>query len=303
MQSQAQSHGLVDIDFGKFKEKTFEHRQVGIKGVGRARRSIIAMDQYVDTALNDELHSEICIGLAMARTYGFGRVVGTLPPDEAKKTGTDFYAEKLREIDKWDPEGRHRANIEYIFEHSDDPVAARENTWKYCYFAMGAAIPWYFTYYLRRQTFLEKTHFTPIREDGTFRLEWEPGTELFAKTKKFIESLPFESIGRVLFFTTYPGVPVPTHRDYVVAPHKDHNINFFFGGGWRPSFVYDEVKDEKIYLPKGSTCYFFNNRDYHGVDPEPQFRYTLRVDGTFNAQMQERLGLEDGYVYHESYER
>ena len=35
---------------------------------------------------------------------------------------------------------------------------------------------------------------------------------------------------------------------------------------------------------------FFNNRDYHGVDPEPIFRYTLRVDGTFTDDLTEELG-------------
>ena len=297
------NHQLVEVKFGKFSEKTFEHQEVGIKGVGKNHLPIIGMDKYIDTSMNQEIHQEICIGLAMAKNYTFGRVVGTLPPKEAQKTGTDFYSEQIRNIENFDPDGIHRQNIEYIFNNSPDPISARENTWKYCYFAMGSTIPWYFTFYLRRQSFIEKTRFTKLKPDGSTRLEWEPGTEMFAKTKKFIESLPFESIGRVLFFTTYPNVSVPTHRDYIVAPHKDHNINFFFTGGWRPSFVYDEVKEEKIYLERGSTCYFFNNRDYHGVDPEPRFRYTLRVDGTFNQEMQAQLGLEDGYVYHESYEQ
>ena len=76
----------------------------------------------------------------------------------------------------------------------------------------------------------------------------------------------------------------------------------FFDGGWRPSFVWDEKTKEKHHLPSGARSYFFNNRDYHGVDPEPIFKYTLRIDGTFTDEMCEKLGLEDGYTWKWSYE-
>jgi hypothetical protein len=53
---------------------------------------------------------------------------------------------------------------------------------------------------------------------------------------------------------------------------------------------------EKIYLQERATGYFFNNRDYHGVDPEPNFRYTLRVDGVFEDWLQDELELDNGFV-------
>jgi hypothetical protein len=109
--------------------------------------------------------------------------------------------------------------------------------------------------------------------------------------------LPFKVVGRVLFFTTYPNAGVTAHRDYYVDSHKDQNINLFFAGGWRPSFIWDDIKNEKIYLESGATSYFFNNRDYHGVDPESAFRYTLRVDGVFEDWLQKELNLDNGWVY------
>ena len=63
-----------------------------------------------------------------------------------------------------------------------------------------------------------------------------------------------------------------------------------------------EKKKEKIYLQDGAKSYFFNNRDYHGVDPEPVYRYTLRVDGTFTDELCKELGLENGYTWKWSYE-
>jgi hypothetical protein len=123
----------------------------------------------------------------------------------------------------------------------------------------------------------------------------------FPLLRKYVQSLPFTKIGRVMFFTTYPNAGVVTHRDSPLQAHKDHNINLFFKSG-RPSFVWDPVNNKKIYLDKTATSYFFNNRDYHGVDPEPTFQFTLRVDGTFEPWLQKELGLIDGYTWRPEYE-
>ena len=133
--------------------------------------------------------------------------------------------------------------------------------------------------------------------------EWTHEAQHFPKLIKYLETLPFKSIGRVLFFTTYPNSGVAIHRDSYVEEHKDHNINLFFTGGDRPSFIWDAKNKEKIYLEKGARSYFFNNRDYHGIDPESSFRYTLRVDGIFTDELQKELGLEDGYVWRWDYTR
>ncbi len=43
-------------------------------------------------------------------------------------------------------------------------------------------------------------------------------------------------------------------------------------------------------------AYFFNNRDYHGVEADPTFRYTLRVDGTFRQDVLDALDIPDGVL-------
>jgi len=165
--------------------------------------------------------------------------------------------------------------------------------YKYAYFAMGAVIPWFFALYLKKNDFNKKTH-----DLG----QWTEAAKLFPNVVDYVNQLPFKTIGRVLFFTTYPNAGVVTHRDSIVTEHSDHNINLFFASGSRPSFVWDEKTKEKKYLDVNARSYFFNNRDYHGVDPEPVFRYTLRVDGTFTDELCDQLGLEDGYTWKWSYE-
>ena len=280
-----------NLFIGKQMIPHFSYEEFGIKGVGKNRLPIIPMDQYIDHSLDQELHIECCKGLALAEDIKMGMVYGALPPEEvARFDGHNCWSEMIREVENNDPTGVHSRTIKELIEQS--PGKEMQVIYKYAYFAMGAVIPWFFALYLKKNDFGKKT-----QDLG----QWTESAKYFPNVIKYLDTLPFKTIGRVLLFTTYPNAGVVTHRDSVVAEHSDHNINLFFDGGWRPSFIWDEIKKEKVYLPKGSRSYFFNNRDYHGVDPEPIFRYTLRVDGTFTDELCEQLGLENGYTWKWSY--
>lgn len=264
----------------------FEYEPHPICGVGENKLPIVSMDKYIDTSQNYKLHLECCKGLALTENYKVAMYPGELHASEKSK-GKISFSEMLYRLTDFDPTGEHRKIISELETESQNP---RQAIYKYMYFAMGADIPWFFALYLRDQEFGLKLHEPKILWNNV-------ALENFPNLTAYIEKLPFKAIGRVLFFTTYPNTGVTAHRDYYIAPHKDQNINLFFDGGWRPSFVWDDVKKKKIYLEKGATSYFFNNRDYHGVDPEPIFRYTLRVDGIFEDWLQEELKLTDGWVY------
>ena len=271
---------------------SYPYAEYGIKGVGKNRLPIISMDRYIDHSKDCDLHIECCKGLALSEEYKMGMIYGGIPPEEvAKFAGHDCWSEMLKDLDKHDPTGVHRAALKEVIEKS--PGKEMQAMYKYAYFAMGAVIPWFFAVYLKKNDFGKKT-----LDQG----QWTEAAKLFPNVVEYINRLPFKTIGRVLLFTTYPNAGVVTHRDSVVAEHRDHNINLFFAGGERPSFIWNEKTKEKIFLEKGARSYFFNNRDYHGVDPEPVFRYTLRVDGTFTDELCEELGLENGYTWKWSYE-
>lgn len=271
---------------------SFKYEEYGVKGVGRNRNTIVSMDNYINHDNDLDLHIEACKGLALCNDFKMGMVYGGIPPEEVRRYNNhDSWSEMLRHLDIYDPTGIHKQALLEIANKSENPQQAM---YKYAYFAMGSVIPWFFACYLKKNDFSKKT-----KDTG----EWTDNAKYFPNIVKYLDTLPFKEIGRVLFFTTYPHAGVTTHRDSVVAEHKDHNINLFFDGGWRPSFVWDEIKREKIYLESGARSYFFNNRDYHGVDPEPVFRYTLRVDGTFTDELCEKLGLDNGYTWKWDYEK
>lgn len=276
-------------------DKTFPHfnyEEHGIKGVGKHRTPMISMDKFINHDQDEQLHLECCKGLALIDDYKMGMIYGALPPEENERFNSYSWSEILKNIHTHDPSGKHREIIENIV--ANEQKNTMQKVYKYIYYAMGGIIPWFYACYLKTNDFKNKTD-----NNGT----WTENARYFPNVINYLNTLPFKHIGRVLLFTTYPKAGVIIHRDSIVAEHRDHNINLFFSGGWRPSFVWDEKTKKKIYLEKNARSYFFNNRDYHGVDAENIFRYTLRIDGTFNDELCEILGLEDGYTWKWDYEK
>lgn len=275
---------------------SMDYVDTGIKGVGRDKRPIICMDEFIDHSMDEELHIECCTGLARCGlvTPG-GMFYGGVPPEtQTEFGGNDSWDVMLREIPKYDPSGIHRKAISEILAGPEPDEYKKSCVWRYAYYALGAIIPWFFVVYLKLNHFTTKTN-----DDAA---SWSSAAKYFPKLLKYLDTLPFKSIGRVLFFTTYPNAPIATHRDSVIKEHSDHNINLFFTGGDRKSYIFDPKTKERVYLQPNSRSYFFNNRDFHGVDAEPKFRYTLRIDGTFNDDIIEKLKLDDGYTWKWSYE-
>lgn len=275
-------------EFGRESVPTFPYEEYGILGFGKNQIPIKSMDEYIDHSQDEELHVECCKGLALSKGLQIGRTGGSFIPEEMKNfQNSNSWSEILHNIEERDPKGIHRKTLEFL-ANSLPTEEAQYALFKYSVFALGAPVPWFFILNLKKNDFHQKN-----LDDG----KWTVNIMHFPKLKKYIETLPFKFIGRVVIFVSYPNSPVLTHRDAVIAEHKDHNINLFLAGGDRPSFVWDEVKKEKVYLSPGSRSYFFNNRDYHGVDPQPMVRYTIRIDGVFEDWLCEELGLEDQYVW------
>lgn len=264
----------------------FEYVEMEPMGVGRNRHLFVDMDRYINHDQDDELHIECCKGLALSNDYKPGTIPGIAPPEEHERIHNNVaWTEVLYNLERYDPTGVHTKAIKEIIE-TKTPHHAVQSVYKYVYYAMGAAISWYFTCYLKESRFVNKT------EEGTIT----PNAVHFPKLMKYIETLPFKKVGRILFFATFPNAGVLCHKDAPIMEHSDHNINLFFTGG-RASYIWDPIKKVKHYLNPNTKSYFFNNRDFHGVDPDPVFRYTLRIDGTFTDELCEHLGLEDGYTW------
>lgn len=262
--------------------KNIPYTTEGPRGVNG--QHFVDMEPYLDTSKFAELHMEIVLGLSYVDKFDLSFITGEIPPERRDDyAGMYLESEILSNLDRFDKNGEHRRNMK------DMTVQQRR---RYCYLALGALSPWYGTCYLKRNDFSKKT----VQPEVDI---WTKDSQYFPKLISYIESLKgtiFSEIGRVMFFISYPLNPVVVHRDYSQTRHKDHCINFFFNKG-RPSFIYDERSEKRYYLAPDCRAYFFNNRDFHGVDAESEMRYTLRVDGTFTPSFSEKLGLVDGWVW------
>lgn len=260
----------------------FQHSLIGPKGVHG--KLFVNMEDYLNTSQFIDLHHEAILGLSLVEKFDHSFIMGEIPPELRKDYGNMFLeSEILQDIEKYDPTGFHRERIKHL---------SIQEKRRYYYLAFGALSPWYGVCYLRYNNFLKKT------SEKELPTEWSENARHFPELCKFILSLKnnvFEEIGRVLFFISYPNVPTVVHRDYIQESHKDHSVNLFLNKG-RPAFIYNEINHEKHYLDPQCRAYFFNNRDYHGVDAENEMRYTLRIDGTFTKDLQKKLGLNDGFV-------
>ena len=80
------------------------------------------------------------------------------------------------------------------------------------------------------------------------------------------------------------------HRDGDPADQAetgpDHFITIVPGADKR-LFLWDEETKRKT--PITARAYWFNDHDYHGVDADPFFRYSIRVDGVFRPDFLEML--------------
>jgi hypothetical protein len=69
-------------------------------------------------------------------------------------------------------------------------------------------------------------------------------------------------------------------------PKVDHFITLCPAANKR-LFLWDEAKKEKT--PVRARAYWFNDSDWHGVEADPFFRYSIRVDGVFDPALLARI--------------
>lgn len=160
-------------------------------------------------------------------------------------------------------------------EERDHALSRRQMLWlEYRY---GVYFPWkVYLEMIPNGTWEEKS--SPVGKEFT-RL----ARTFFPKTIAFVKSLPFEHIGRCNLMGLASNDHGTVHRDGVqeekaASGGADHFITFCPRGDKR-LFLWDEDTSTKTTV--SSRAYWFNDCDYHGVDADPFFRYSIRVDGVF----------------------
>lgn len=236
-----------------------------------------------------EIDEEVCLGLAEVPTDytgGSHRSMGIMPPSRIAEAHTDYgeviasmsdahYATFRSLAD--DPESFPAVRDGATFgEERDHLLSRRQMLWLEHRF--GVYYPWkiYFEM-IPNRSWEEKAN--PDGKDFT-RL----AKTFFPKTIDFVRRLPFSSIGRCNIMGLASNDHGTVHRDGVPEekPHVDHFVTLCPQRNKR-LYLWDEERQEKVHVT--GSAYWFNDSDWHGVEADPFFRYSIRVDGTFRPEL------------------
>lgn len=205
----------------------------------------------------EKMDTEICLALSKVDLNKYPAVSGVMPP-------------KLKY-------GRFENEVMYNFTGDRDNLKGLSTMEKrkFLFFKHKTLLPWFFVIDLKPNLFFNRSN-----DD----YPWSEFSELTPYTKQCIETLPFDSIGRVVIYGSWPQAAVPCHRDWLPDGVFHHHINLN-PGGYRPVYIYDPITDNKHYLPETHKLYAYQTTDYHGVDALPHFSYTIRVDGVYKESV------------------
>jgi hypothetical protein len=252
-------------------------------------RPFVDLAPLLDPRLTEQLdaiHEEVCLGLANVPTDytgGSHRSMQIMPESRRDEALVD-YGEVIASLDARgyetfrslaeDPDAFPPRPTGATFgEERDHPLSRRQMLWLER--RHGVYFPWkvYFEMIPNRY-WDEKSN--AAGKDFT-RL----AKTFFPRTIDFVGRLPFRQIGRCNVMGLGANDHGTVHRDGVPEdkPDVDHFITFVPGPNKR-LFLWDEEAKAKTLVT--ARAYWFNDSDYHGVEADPFFRYSIRVDGIFS---------------------
>lgn len=241
----------------------------------------------LDTAPLAAIDAEIALGLTRVQpsyTGGTLKWMGVCAPPVMR----DGYADAMHVLERLsreelarfasladDPTSVDLDDPQRAFgDETDRPFSKAQMLWLKV--RHGVYFPWKVAYHFLENDRWEDKH---SGEGKSFRHE---ARRVFPETVAYIERLPFREIGRAVLFGLESNDHAPLHRDTEPgskAPEAiDHSITICPRADKR-FYLCDPLLKTKVHV--GARLYWFNDMDWHGVEAQPFFRYSIRVDGVF----------------------
>ncbi len=254
----------------------------------------VDLEPYIDTTALDAIDDEVCVALteiATEYTGGSHKHMGIVPPSLADDAYVDYGEvidgfsrdEFARFIALSDTPGAFDVERqgEYLFgEEREHPLSRKQMLFlKYRY---GVYFPWKVFYeMIPTLDWDDKSH-------GIGKAFKPEALLYFPKLVDFVRRLPFHAIGRCNLLGLEANDHGTVHTDLGETPKlaPDQFITICPRGDKRV-FLWDEDAHEKTFID--ARVYWFNDADYHGVEADPFFRYSIRVDGFFEEEFFARV--------------
>ncbi len=294
-------------------------------------RPYVDLGPYLSTACFAALDDEICLGLsevATGYTGGSHRSMGIMPPSLAGAPYVD-YGEAIAAMgegefrrfcalgEAGDPvpgdgeggegrlrvageggEGRLRVAGEGGEGEERRPTSERGEIGEERAVSLGRRQMLYLKYkygvYFPWKVFYEfiPTNYWHEKSSGAGKAFTAEARAVFPRTVAFVRALPFREIGRCNLMGLEANDEGTAHRDGDPDEQgePDHFVTFCPGARDKRLYLWDERRREKTFVR--GRAYWFNDFDYHGVEADPYFRYSIRVDGVFEPSFLRHLGRE-----------
>jgi hypothetical protein len=254
--------------------------------IGLFGAPFVDLEHLVDAAALAEMDREVTRGLMKVETQYTGgslKWMGVVAPWQMDDGYVDLMhairqmsRAELEELvalgDDPDPVDLDGPEPPLFGDETDHPLSRAQERW--LAIRHGVYFPWKVCYHLLENDRWEDKH------SGAGKDFTPEAKAVFPRTIEILRTLPFTEMGRVVIFGVEPNDHAPLHRDtepgkalgvaqsISIAPRGDKRFYLQNGEGDEPTIV-----DRRVY--------WFNDMDYHGVLPDPFFRYSIRVDGVF----------------------
>jgi hypothetical protein len=128
-------------------------------------------------------------------------------------------------------------------------------------------------------------NYQDLNRGDLWRLTEEAGE--FALLMDFIETLPFQTKGRMLIIHDHAGKSVPAHRDHLETD-VCHEFIWFRTNLRKPFYMLNHLTGEKQYVESYS-AWFDSVNQFHGSDPYDGLSFSIRVDGKFTDEFRDSI--------------
>ena len=269
-----------------------------VRGLFEQRRPFIDLTPLLDLAPLDAIHEEVCLGLAQIPvdyTGGSHRSMGIVPPSRQAECHAD-YGEAIRAMtddefatlcslsdgpEPLDPQRRHEIELG---EERDHPLSRRQMLWlKYRF---GVYFPW------KVYVELVPNRWWGDKSRASGKSFTRQARAFFPATVAWIERLPFAEIGRCTIMGLEANDHGTVHHDGDPAKRASARSLHDVLPGRRQAPLSLGRGGRGRRCPSPDARYWFNDQDDHGVDADPFFRYSIRVDGIFRDDFLARLREE-----------
>jgi len=265
---------------------------------GIAGHPFLDLERYVDLGWLESLDEEITFSLAQVQvdyTGGSHKTMGIVPPSLADEPYAD-YGQVIRRMsrgefvrflalsdtpDAFDPDRQD----EYRFgEEEPWPLSRRQM--RYLKYRYGVYFPWQIFYELI------PTAGWDDKSKGEGKAFTPEAMRRFPGLVAFVRSLPFEAVGRCNILGLEADHHGTVHQDGDPEDGRAEHFITLCPRGNKRLFLWNEERREKTVV--SSRAYWFNDHGYHGVEKDPFFRYSVRVDGVFRESFVREMKRDYG---------